>query len=92
MIKKFIYALISLIIIPLSGCNDDELDALKAEQEALSDRVLALESWQKHRLRILVFRNGGGCFGEPRRIPRHSVSIRIVYQKITQEGEMKYEK
>ncbi|MBQ2838851.1 MAG: CotH kinase family protein [Muribaculaceae bacterium] len=44
--KKLLFALISLVLLPLISCSDDELDALRTEQEALSQRVLALETWQ----------------------------------------------
>lgn len=44
--KKLLFALISLVLLPLISCSDDELDALRSEQEALSQRVLALETWQ----------------------------------------------
>ena len=44
--KKVFFALICLALLPLTACND-ELEQLKAEQEALADRVLALEMWQK---------------------------------------------
>ncbi len=45
--NKIIFLLLSLVLIPLTACNDDEIEALKANQEALSNRVLALETWQK---------------------------------------------
>ena len=45
--KKFLYALMGLLLLPLSSCNDDELEALKAEQNALANRIAALETWQK---------------------------------------------
>lgn len=45
--KKIIFVLLCVILLPLTACVDDEIDALKAEQEALSNRVLALETWQK---------------------------------------------
>ena len=45
--NKIIHVLLSLVLILLTACNDDEIEALKAEQEALSNRVLALETWQK---------------------------------------------
>lgn len=45
--KKLFLALISLVLLPLIACNDDEIEALKAEQQALAERVLALEMWQK---------------------------------------------
>ena len=35
-----------MVLLPLISCSDDELDALRTEQEALSQRVLALETWQ----------------------------------------------
>ena len=45
--KKFLYTLMGLLLLPLSSCNDDELEALKAEQNALANRIAALETWQK---------------------------------------------
>ena len=44
--KKIIFALLSLVLLPITSCSDDEIDALRAEQDALAQRVLALEAWQ----------------------------------------------
>ena len=45
--KKLLFALMGLLLLPLSSCINDELNALKAEQGALANRIAALESWQK---------------------------------------------
>ena len=45
--KKIVFALLCLVMLPLTSCYEDELNTLKNQQQNLADRVLALEMWQK---------------------------------------------
>lgn len=45
--KKVFYTLMCVVLLSLTSCYEDDLNALKNEQQALAERVLALEMWQK---------------------------------------------
>ena len=45
--KKVFYTLMCVVLFSLTSCYEDDLNALKNEQQALAERVLALEMWQK---------------------------------------------